>query len=57
MLKDGRTYYGEYLNNKRNGQGTIETPDGTRHVGTWCDGKLIETTEVYDKDGNLVEDS
>jgi hypothetical protein len=32
---DGRSYEGEYLNDKKHGFGTFLWPDGRKYVGHW----------------------
>jgi hypothetical protein len=36
---DGRTYEGQYLDDKKEGQGTFLWPDGRKYVGAWLNGK------------------
>lgn len=36
---DGRTYEGEYLNDKKHGYGKFTWPDGTSYVGHWINGR------------------
>ena len=38
---DGRRYYGEWANSKRNGEGKIIHIDGTEKVGIWENDKRI----------------
>jgi hypothetical protein len=36
---DGRTYDGEYSDDKKEGNGIFRWPDGRRYEGQWLDGK------------------
>ena len=36
---DGRTYKGQYKQDKREGHGVFSWPDGRRYEGLWQDGK------------------
>jgi hypothetical protein len=36
---DGRIYDGQYLNDKKHGDGTFTWPDGRKYQGKWVDGK------------------
>jgi hypothetical protein len=37
--QDGRMYYGDYLNDKKNGFGVYVWADGRAYLGKWTDGK------------------
>ena len=37
--KDGKTYYGEYKNDLKDGWGIFTWPDGRRYEGEWKEGK------------------
>lgn len=37
--EDGRTYTGQYRNDKKEGIGTFTWPDGRKYIGHWKDGK------------------
>ena len=36
----GSKYVGEFMNGKKNGQGTFTWADGAKYVGGWMDGKM-----------------
>ena len=36
---DGRTYYGEYLDDKKHGFGEFKYADGRMYAGNWLHGK------------------
>jgi hypothetical protein len=36
---DGRSYEGEYVDDKKEGQGLFIWPDGRRYDGEWKEGK------------------
>lgn len=37
--EDGRTYEGEYLNDKKHGYGEYTWADGRKYIGQWAEGK------------------
>lgn len=39
MWSDGRRYFGEYAQDKKNGYGEFMWPDGSSYKGDWLDGK------------------
>ena len=36
---DGRTYTGEYKQDKKHGDGVFEWPDGKKYYGKWDNGR------------------
>ena len=47
IWKGSRKYEGTYLNNKRNGQGTLKYQNGVLIEGIWKDGKITDATITY----------
>ena len=39
LWPDGKKYYGQYVKDKKEGEGTFEWPDGKKYVGNWLAGK------------------
>lgn len=37
--KDGKSYEGNFVNDKREGQGTFIWSDGRKYIGEWKNGK------------------
>lgn len=36
---DGKSYVGDYEDDKKHGEGTFEWPDGRKYIGSWKNGK------------------
>jgi hypothetical protein len=45
-LPDGRTYEGEYANDRKHGRGIFTYSDGRKKEGFWQNGKQVKTTHM-----------
>ncbi len=36
---DGKSYTGDYEDDKKHGEGIFEWPDGRKYIGSWKNGK------------------
>ena len=51
----GSKYVGEFMNGKKNGQGTFTWADGSKYVGGWMDGKMHGQGTFTKDDGAIVK--
>ena len=51
MWKDGKKYGGNFVNDKREGQGTFTWADGRQYIGEWKAGKQHGIGTYISKDG------
>lgn len=51
----GSKYVGEFMNGKKNGQGTFTWADGAKYVGGWMDGKMHGQGTFTKDDGAIVK--
>jgi hypothetical protein len=51
MWKDGKKYQGNFINDKREGNGTFIWADGRKYVGDWKAGKQHGIGTYISKDG------
>ncbi|CAD8159237.1 unnamed protein product [Paramecium pentaurelia] len=52
VFKNGATYEGEWVGNKRDGKGVQIWPDGARYDGEWVDNKACGKGSFYHVDGD-----
>ena len=51
-MADDRKYEGDWLDEKRHGQGTLSNLDGSQNVGEWIDDELQGQFTFADKEGS-----
>ena len=51
----GSKYVGEFMNGKKNGQGTFTWADGAKYAGGWMDGKMHGQGTFTKDDGAIVK--
>ena len=51
----GSKYVGEFMNGKKNGQGTFTWADGAKYVGGWMDGKMHGQGTFTKDDGAIFK--
>jgi hypothetical protein len=51
----GSKYVGEFMNGKKNGQGTFTWADGAKYIGGWMDGKMHGQGTFTKADGAIFK--
>jgi antitoxin component YwqK of YwqJK toxin-antitoxin module len=50
-------FEGEWVDDRRNGQGILYMPDGSKFEGVWVNDILSGKVKLYDKDGKFKENA